>query len=138
MSEYRLRNTGVILPEQKLRASVNVMLPAVLDEVTLDTLGADAVLPSPAPPISEVQTALRNGAVMFAGQWFYSWTVTSLTAAEIERIRADEIAVNNGPILAALKEIDARTIRPLREGNQEKLAELEAEAAALRLNLMKA
>lgn len=138
MNEYRNRNTGAILTETQLRAAVNIMLPAVLDQVTLDALDIDPVLPSPAPDLEPGQTALRNGAVLVSGKWFYSWTVDSISAAELARIRADEIAVNNAPILAALEAIDARSIRPLRAGDQEKLDELEAEAVLLRNQLLKA
>lgn len=43
----------------------------------------------------------------------------------------------NAPILAALEEIDAKTIRPLREGETARVAELAAQAAALRAQLRK-
>ena len=41
----------------------------------------------------------------------------------------------NGPILAQLAAIDARSIRALREGDAARIAALEAEAAALRAQL---
>lgn len=44
---------------------------------------------------------------------------------------------HNAPILAALAAIDAKTIRPLREGDTTRVAALEAQAAALRAQLMK-
>lgn len=138
MNEYRMRNTGAIFTEQQLRASVNVMLPAILDAVTLGGINADPVLPAAAPDLQDGQTALRNGAVQVAGKWFYSWTVTSMSAADIALLRADEIAVHNAPIMSALKAIDDRSIRPLREANQSIIDELEAEAAALRGTLKKA
>lgn len=43
----------------------------------------------------------------------------------------------NAPILAALAEIDAKSIRPLREGETERVAELAQQAAALRAQLRK-
>jgi len=43
----------------------------------------------------------------------------------------------NAPILAQLEVIDAKSIRPLREGDIARVAALEAQAAALRLQLMK-
>jgi len=43
----------------------------------------------------------------------------------------------NEPILAALAAIDAKTIRPLREGDTARVASLDAQAAALRAQLIK-
>lgn len=48
-----------------------------------------------------------------------------------------DLDVVNAPILAELKAIDARTIRPLREGDLVRVAALEAEAEALRSQLVK-
>lgn len=47
----------------------------------------------------------------------------------------DESVFRRAEILAALNDIDRRTIRPLRAGEADKLAVLEAEAAALRQEL---
>ena len=44
---------------------------------------------------------------------------------------------HNAPILAALEAIDAKSVRPLREGNVQRVSALEAEAAALRAQLVK-
>lgn len=43
----------------------------------------------------------------------------------------------NAPILAALASIDAKSIRALREGDAARIASLESQAAALRLQLRK-
>jgi len=43
----------------------------------------------------------------------------------------------NAPILVQLAEIDAKTIRPLRDGEADRVAELRSQAAALRLQLRK-
>lgn len=43
----------------------------------------------------------------------------------------------NAPILAALVEIDRKSIRAIREGNTARIAEFEQQAAALRLQLKK-
>jgi len=45
--------------------------------------------------------------------------------------------VLNAPILAQLATIDGKSIRALREGDQERISALESEAAALRLQLVK-
>lgn len=44
----------------------------------------------------------------------------------------------NAPILAQLAALDAKSIRPLREGDSARVTVLEVEAAALRLMLRKA
>lgn len=46
-------------------------------------------------------------------------------------------AENNSRIMQELEKIDAKSIRALREGNQERIAALESEAATLRLQLVK-
>jgi hypothetical protein len=43
----------------------------------------------------------------------------------------------NEPILVQLKELDAKSIRPLREGDTMRVTALESQAAALRLQLRK-
>jgi len=45
--------------------------------------------------------------------------------------------VLNAPILEQLERIDAKSIRALRENDQARITSLEAEAAALRLQLVK-
>lgn len=59
--------------------------------------------------------------------------------AEIDAARAAGPSVTelNAPILAALVEIDAKSIRPLCEGDTLRVAALEAEAATLRAKLVK-
>lgn len=46
-------------------------------------------------------------------------------------------AIHNAAILAQLEAIDAKSIRPLREGDMARVIALEAQAAALRLQLRK-
>ena len=48
-----------------------------------------------------------------------------------------QINLLNGPILHKLNDIDLKTIRALREGNQDRLNSLEAEATSLRQELIK-
>lgn len=43
----------------------------------------------------------------------------------------------NRPIIAQLERIDAKSIRALREGNQDRINSLESEASALRSQLIK-
>jgi hypothetical protein len=46
-------------------------------------------------------------------------------------------AEHNAPILLELQQIDAKSIRALREGNQERITALESQAVALRSQLRK-
>lgn len=46
-------------------------------------------------------------------------------------------AIHNAAILAQLEAIDAKSIRPLREGDSARVTALEVQAAALRLQLKK-
>lgn len=59
--------------------------------------------------------------------------------AAIDAIRSAPISaeVHNAPILAALAEIDSKSIRALREGNQARIDALESEAVVLRIQLRK-
>lgn len=50
---------------------------------------------------------------------------------------APDLTQHNTPILAELAAIDAKSIRALREGDLARIAALEAQAAALRAQLMK-
>lgn len=59
-----------------------------------------------------------------------------VTAGDAEKMQA-EIFAHNAPILAMLEAIDAKSIRPLREGDTARVAMYEAEAAALRNQLRK-
>jgi hypothetical protein len=57
------------------------------------------------------------------------WTITPRPAPQ------PSVEEYNAPILAALADIDARSIRPLRAGDKAALAELEKQAQDLRAQL---
>lgn len=59
------------------------------------------------------------------------WDGQSFSAAPVD------VAAHNAPILTALEVIDAKSIRPLREGDTARVTALEVQAAALRLQLKK-
>lgn len=58
----------------------------------------------------------------------------AIVAAPKPEQTADEY---NAPILAMLALLDAKSIRPLREGDAERVADLEQQASALRAKLRK-
>lgn len=60
-----------------------------------------------------------------------------LVQAEIEYKSYRAKQEHNAPILAQLEVIDLKSIRALREGNQTRIDDLEAEAAELRAQLEK-
>lgn len=66
---------------------------------------------------------------------------TPAEEAEIEKLKSKASLItpenNNPPILAQLQLIDLKSIRALREGDTQRIADLESQAAALRLQLMK-
>jgi len=64
-------------------------------------------------------------------------TPDELAEIESRRTAGPSSEMLNAPILAALSEIDRKSIRALREGNTVRIAELEQQAAALRNQLKK-
>lgn len=58
-------------------------------------------------------------------------------AERIQREHTDSVKAKNAAILAQLDAIDLKTIRPLSEGEMERVATLRAEAATLRAQLVK-
>lgn len=84
--EFRIRQSGAVVSDDELRAEhPTVALPAVLDAATLDALGADPVLASPPPDVTEFQSALRDGVVQDGlGNWVYAWRVEDWTQEQID------------------------------------------------------
>lgn len=64
---------------------------------------------------------------------------TTAEQAVIDAMRNAPVSneVYNAPIFAALAEIDSKSIRALREGNQVRIDALESEAVVLRIQLRK-
>jgi hypothetical protein len=69
------------------------------------------------------------------GKWLQQWEVVDLDAETIAAKQAQANEINNNAIKIQLAAIDARSIRALREGDQTRIAALEAEAATLRSQL---
>lgn len=53
-----------------------------------------------------------------------------------EKVTIEEFNKNNDYVLKQLRDLDFRTIRALREGNSDKISELEIQAQELRLQLI--
>lgn len=80
---------------------------------------------------TEVPQGTINGAELVDGEWVNPQPPVYVPQPDVlyvpVRTRAD--------VLADLQAIDTRSIRALREGNQQRIAELEAQAVALRAEL---
>lgn len=76
-----------------------------------------------------------SGAV--AREWVNYRANAARDGVELAPPASVSIEAHNAPILAELARIDAKSIRPLREGDTARVADLEAQAAALRAQLRK-
>lgn len=63
-------------------------------------------------------------------------TPDEISEIETRKANPDTSAINSA-VLAELEVIDSKSIRALREGNADRIQELEKQAAALRLQLIK-
>lgn len=83
--EYRVRATGAIVSEAGLRALCpDTCLPSPLTADAVNFAGADPVLETPAPAVSQYQTAQRNGVTQDTiGNWVYAWLVVNMTQDQI-------------------------------------------------------
>lgn len=125
--DYINTETKAVVSSTDLRALISCSFP---DGAELP--GYAPITPADAPDAAPGYRVIASDPVVVGGQWQYGWAQVELTAAEI----AAQTAAHNAPILAALQEIDLRTIRPLREGDSARVAMLDAEASALRLKLI--
>jgi hypothetical protein len=75
MTQVRIRDTGEIVSQRQFRERhPNTSFPPVLDVNTLDTYGADPVLPSPRPTTDRLHIAYRDGVTQDAnGNWVEAW-----------------------------------------------------------------
>lgn len=124
--DYINTETKTVISSTDLRALVNCSFP---DGAELP--GYAPIMPADAPDAAPGYRVIASDPVEVDGQWQYGWAQVELTADEV----AAQTAAYNAPILAALREIDLRTIRPLREGDSVRVAALDAEAAAVRATL---
>lgn len=81
MNEFRKRADGAVVSEADFRnAFPDSAFPAVLDAVTLDACGYDAVMVSTSPMPAFNETAQRDGVVHLNGHWVQAWKIIPLTA----------------------------------------------------------
>lgn len=79
MNYFRMRDTGQVVTEDQYRASHVEVFP-----VPLVPLDADPILESPAPTVSEYQTAFKNGVKQdIYGNWIWDWDINWMSDAEI-------------------------------------------------------
>ncbi len=97
MSEYRERATGLLKSKAQItNDNPDVSLPSTWNAATLDSLGVDPVLASPAPaPSGPYKSIVRDGAVKDANSnWVQSWTevdmFTEYTDSEGVVVTVDE------------------------------------------------
>ena len=87
MSEYRIKSSGEVKTQGEIRKlNANTSLPKVWTAATMEGLGIDPVLASPAPDASgEYKTVVRNGAEQDAnGNWVYAWIERDMFADTTE------------------------------------------------------
>lgn len=95
------------------------------------------VFPSPQPAHDPITQAVRETTPVLTdkGHWEQRWEVIALDADAIAANQAQANAARKTAILAELASTDLKSIRALREGNQQRIAELETQAQALRTEL---
>ena len=99
--------------------------------------GYAVLFAAPQPAYDPITQAVRQGTPVLTdkGHWEQTWEVVDLDADAIAANKAAQAAARKTAILAELASIDSKSIRALREGNATRIAELEAQAQALRTEL---
>jgi hypothetical protein len=86
--------------------------------------------------------AHKDSMIPVSDEEYVNWTGYRANAArdgvELSPPAVESAAQHNAPILAQLADIDAKSIRPLREGETARVRELAEQAAILRAQLRKA
>lgn len=90
MNKYRIRDTGQVVTEAEYRAMYpNISFPPVLRPAD-----ADAILQSPAPPVTEYQVAYQNGVKQDSLlNWVVDWDIRNFTPEEIAAHAANKAAL---------------------------------------------
>lgn len=119
-------NTVIEYPVKDIRARFpNTSLPEILNS---ETLPDGYVIVSEVTPDYDpsTQTIERATPVLTDGQWVMTYTVIQ---------RTDVTEIHKEAIKARLRELDAKRIRPLAEGDTAYLQSLNSEVIALRSQL---
>jgi len=101
MNEYRIRTSGAVVTDREFRETIHPtkMLPAVLTADMLAELGADPVLPAPAPEVGPHEIAVRNGTVKDAlGNWVYAWVVQAIPSDAVDA----QFAANKAALIKSI------------------------------------
>lgn len=105
-SEVRIRATGEVVTEQAFRAMhPRTSFPRVLTTEIFSDFGADPVLESPAPAVTQYQSAMRAGVAQDAlGNWVQAWTVRDWSAEEIQAAEQQKAASVQAEVVAKTQE----------------------------------
>jgi len=107
--------------------------PAVITDEVLAEAGYEPITPTTADFDAATHEAIEASPVKVDGAWVQQWVIVKLSDEE----RSAKAAELNAPIYAAMEELDAKSIRPLREGDQVRITAIEAQIADLRKTLAK-
>ena len=74
---YRIKSSGELKSQGQLRKMYpNTSLPRQWKAATLEALGIEPVLASPAPTVTDLQVAYKDGVTQDAlGNWVWNWTI---------------------------------------------------------------
>lgn len=109
---YRIRETGAIVTQNELLAMYpNTSFPEVITPEIVDSLGADPILETPAPPTTVYQTAQHSGVSQDAqGNWIWDWIVIDWTPEQIEEYNNQQKEANKQTASQLLQQTDWTTI----------------------------
>lgn len=130
--------TGKVLTRADLGAAYpNVAFPEVITSESVAALGLIVVAETPPPPCDN-RREYAEATVVFNGSTAAEvWSIKKRDQAVVDAMEQDAaraLSVTRAmEIDAELSAIDARSIRSLREGNIQRIVELEAQAEALRI-----
>ena len=74
---YRIRESGEVVSQDELRnRNPEISLPVILDPDTLEFLSVDVVFETPAPTVTELEVAYKDGVELDSkGNWVYKWSI---------------------------------------------------------------